>query len=390
MIGIINRRFGLVAYAILGVATVGACGRGAEAAGDTSLAQMLRSAASDNADSPGGAGDPCTLLSGAEASKYIGNLATPAYRATDSGPNVRGDVCIYRSRDGRVLRISQNSGGGDFAGTLEDVPKKLGAALSQHGAKGADTMANRVMQQVPKGSWDKVTWIPGGSLFATKGDGTVVIDVSGASGKQSDALAIATTIFPRIGHPLAYNGASAVALVPKAPAHPANACDVVSRAEVEAAIGTLAGAPTPDSTGSGCTYRVETSHGTRNYPVEYVWHDGARNFNAVKHSMATVSGLMKVSGASALDSLKPTGQMGEMMGGLMKMVTGGSMTTAPGAVATVGFKNDTTLTGPWDSAMLYHGTQLMATRHDAMVTINLTSADYEHSKALLAAISRKL
>jgi hypothetical protein len=63
---------------------------------------------------------------------------------------------------------------------------------------------------------------------------------------------------------------------------------------------------------------------------------------------------------------------------------------APGASSTVGFRTDTTLTGPWDNASLLHGTQLIAVRHDVFVGMGLQSADYEKAKALLAAICSRL
>ena len=63
---------------------------------------------------------------------------------------------------------------------------------------------------------------------------------------------------------------------------------------------------------------------------------------------------------------------------------------APGAATQVGFKTDTTLKGPWDSAMLLHGTQLFAVRNYVMVATDLQSADYEKAKALLAVICTTL
>jgi hypothetical protein len=375
------------------IAAMAACKRNGDAADTVSAA-----ATSTNGDSPISAmprvsenQDPCTFLSAAEATKYIGALATPPYRSDDAHPNEGGDVCVYRSRDGRELQIKGGSGGGaDVGSVLENIPKKLGAAMSAGGAPGMDTMANRVMAKGPPGPWDKATWIPGGSLFVTKGDQVLVVDVNGASGKESDAAEIATIATPRIGHPIDYDGAKAVALVPKPPAHSANPCEFISPSDVEAAIGKLAGAPVADSSGSTCTYRVETSHGTREYPVSYTWEGGAHAMNMVKHAQSMLGGLMGMPSSSPLDTMKPNGQMGEMIGGMMKAVTGGSMTTAPGAAATTGFRTDTTLAGPWDQAMLWHGTQLMAVRHDAMVGISLKSADYEHAKALLAAIATKL
>jgi len=124
--------------------------------------------------------------------------------------------------------------------------------------------------------------------------------------------------------------------------------------------------------------------------VSYSWEGGAHAMNMMKHGQSMFGGLTGLPSSSPLDTMKPNGQMGAMIGGLMKAVTGGSMTTAPGAAATEGFRTDTTLAGPWDQAMLWHGTQLMAVRHDALVGISLKSADYEHAKALLAAVASKL
>lgn len=387
-----RRRLTMLSSMMLCIAALGACNKKADASGSASAL-----ASSSDPDSTGSAAaedenqDPCTLLSASEATKYIGALATPPYRSDDDHANTSGDACVYRSRDGRELLVKSHSAGATAAGdAMVDVPKKLGAALSAHGMPGMDTMANRVMAQVPAGPWDKATWIPGGSLFVTKGDAMAVVDVTGASGKQSDAIEIAKIVAPRIGHPLDYDGAKAVALVPKPPAHSANPCEFISRAEVEAAIGTLAAEPVADSDGSMCTYRVETSNGTRQYPVAYTWEGGARGMNMMKHGMSTFGGVMGMPSTSMLDTMKPTGQMGDLIGGLVKVASGGSMHTAAGAAATTGLRTDTTLAGPWDQAMLFHGTQLMAVRHDAMVDISLTSADYERAKALLTTIANKL
>jgi hypothetical protein len=114
----------------------------------------------------------------------------------------------------------------------------------------------------------------------------------------------------------------------------------------------------------------------------------------LKHSMATVGGVMGTPSSSPLDTMKLPPQMQATIGGMMKMIGGGSgaggAKAAPGAVATVGFRTDTTLAGPWDNAALLHGTQLIAVRHDVFVGMSLQSADYEKAKALLAAICSRL
>jgi hypothetical protein len=339
--------------------------------------------------------DPCTLLSAAEAEPYVGPVATPPYRTSDGAADERGDECMYRGKDGGQVTVRPAWSGGRFMGrVLQDVPNALGGVLGKGGAAGLDTLTHRVMQQGPAGPWDRATWIPGGSLFASKGEAEVSIDVSGASGREADALALAKIVVPRFGHPLDYDGAKAVALAPKPRPHPANACDLVPRSEVEAAIGPLDGAPASDSSQTSCTYRVATAQGERSYPVALVWQGGQKNYRMLTHGMATISGMLGTPASSPLDSMKPPPEMQAAIGGLMNMVAGGSAGggpgSAPGAAATVGFRTDTTLKGPWDNAALLHGTQFVAVRHDAFVGMSLVSADYDKAKALLGAICARL
>jgi hypothetical protein len=340
--------------------------------------------------------DPCALLSANEAAPYVGPLATPPYRTSDGAADVRGDQCMYRGKDGRQVTVAPDwSGGGAIAGaSVQDAAKIVGGALSKAsggGGGGGDTMAHRVVKAEVAGPWDKATWIPGGSLFASKGDRSVQVDVSAASGKEADAIALARIVMPRFDHPLAYDGAKAVALAPKPRPHPANACDFIPRADVEAAIGSLAGAPSSESPESSCTYRVATPKGERDYVVEFVWQGGQKNYTMLKHQMSTVGAVMGMPSSSPLDTMTPPPQMRAIMGGLMKMVGGeDAKGKAPGAATTVGFRTDTTLAGPWDNASLLHGTQLIAVRHDVFIGMGLESADYEKAKALFAAICSRL
>lgn len=336
--------------------------------------------------------DPCTYLAADEAEPYVGRMATPPFRADDGRASTMGAECIYRGANGHELTIKPSArGGAMMAKVMTGIPHALGAVLAKGGATGMDTMANRVMQQGPAGPWDNTTWIPGGSLFVAKGDAMIVIDMTGASGKKADALEIAKLIVPRIGHPLSYDGAKAVALVPKPFKHPARACDLVPRAAVEAAIGALSKSPVNSDDGVGCTYTVQSSDGTRTYAVEFNWEGGAKNYNMLKNGMSTMSGL--IPGADMmgkLDSIPSSPEAGQMIGALMKLAGGGDMSKASGAATKVGFKTDTSLVGPWDNAALLHGTQLIAVKHDVFVGMGLETADYESAKALLAAICSRI
>ncbi len=329
--------------------------------------------------------DPCTLLAAAEAEPYVGPLAVPPYRTSDGAADARGDQCLYRGRDGREITVRPMWHGGRAVGqVLQGVPAALGGVLSK-ADPGFDTLVHRVMQPGPAGPWDQTTWIPGGSLFASKGDAQVSIDMSGASGQKEDALALARIIMPRFVRPLAYDGAKAVALAPRPKAHPAAACDLVPRAEVEAAIGPLAAAPSSESPPTLCMYRVTAAEGDRTYPVEFTWQGGQKSYRMLTHDMATVAGILGTPASTPLDTMHPSAGMGAAISGLMKMVTGSA-----GAAATEGVRTDTALTGPWDHAALLHGTLLMAVKGDVLVGINLAAADYEKAKALLGVICAQL
>jgi hypothetical protein len=331
--------------------------------------------------------DPCTLLSATEAAAFVGVLTTPPFRSDhDGAADVAGDACTYRGTAARQLSIIRTGEGSAAAGEIaHQVPNIVGGALQKAGAGDLAAAAHRVMADVPNGPWDKANWIPGGTLLVNKGDAGADIDVSGSGGKEDDAIAIARLIVPRLDHPLDYDGAKSAAAMPKPKPHPASACDVVPQSAVEGAIGPLDGAPSAESGGSKCAYHVASAQGPRTYLIDFVWQGGAKNFNMLKNGMATLGSAMGGTIPTAgMDSMKMDPNMAKMMGGLMNMAGGGG--GAPGAATQVGFKTDTTLQGPWDSAMLMHGTQLFAVKNDVMVGMDLQSADYNKAKALLAVI----
>jgi hypothetical protein len=339
----------------------------------------------------GPATDPCTLLAASEAQTYVGALSTPPFRANEGAANPKGTQCVYRGSGGRQIAIDWNAAGAAQAGKIVDsVPNTVGGAFQQAGQPGLAANAHRVIAQGPQGPWDKANWIPGGTLFVTKGDQGVNIDMSGASGNEDEAVAIARLAVPRFNHPLTYDGARAALNAPKTKAH-GGACSVVTKAAVEAAIGPLAGAPTPSTDGTRCDYQVATSQGQRTYSVEYVWQGGLKNYNMLKNGPATMGSAMGGNiPMGGLNSMPQDPQTSALIGGLMKLAGGGDAGAAPGAATQIGFKTDSTLQGPWDNATLLHGTQLLAVKADVMVGMDLKSADYEKSKALMAAICSNL
>jgi len=381
----------VVLAALVTVATVlTACNKEDHASGllikNDELAALDSAVRAARASAP----DPCAYLAAGEAESFIGTLKMPPYRATDDGlGDVTGDHCMYLAADGRQLlvRAGANSGAGKI---IQGVPNLLGSALAKAGMGGMDSTAHRVMADT-RGPWDQATWIPSGSLFVTKGDMEARVDVSGSSGQQKEAVAVATLMAPRFGHPLDYDGAKAVAMAPKPKPHPASACDFLPTASVEAAIGALSDAPQANADGTTCSYLVASDKGLRTYSVAYVWQGGRKNYNMLVHGMSTLGSVMGGSiPMGGLDSIPGDSNTRKMLGGLMKMVGGGGSKAATGAVTQVGLKTDTTLKGPWDNASLQHGTQLLAVKNDVMVGMDLQSADYDKAKALLVAVCTRL
>jgi hypothetical protein len=340
----------------------------------------------------GAATDPCTLLSASEAQSYVGQLSAPPFRANDNGAaNARGTSCVYRGSAGKQISLVWNAAGAAAAGNITDsVPSALGGTFEKAGQPGLAANTHRIVAQGPQGPWDKANWIPGGTLFVTKGDQGINVDMSGASGSEDEAVAIARLAVARFDHPLAYDGAGAAMSAPKMKAHGA-ACEVVTRAAVEAAVGTLSGTPAASEDGTSCEYRVATPQGQRTYSVEYVWQGGLKNYNMLKNGPATLGSAMGGNiPMNGLNSMPQDPQTSALIGGLMKLAGGGDAGGAPGAATQIGFKTDSNLKGPWDNATLMHGTQLLAVKADVMVGMDLKSADYEKAKALMAAICSRL
>jgi hypothetical protein len=357
------------------------------------IAALSVAAALSGPASAAAATDPCTLLASAEAQVYVGVLSMPPFRANDDGvADVHGSLCVYRGSGGRQVSIRWRSEGGAQAGNIiEAVPNTVGNGLDSAGQSGMAATTHRVIAQGPQGPWDKASWIPGGTLFVTKGDRGADIDMSGASGKESEADSIARLIVPRFDHPLSYDGARAAANAPKPKSHSGSACAVVPQAAVEAAIGPIQGAPTANGDGSQCAYRVATPQGLRTYTVEYVWQGGLKNYNMLKNGPSTLGSAMGGGiPMGGLDSMPQDAKTSAMIGGLMQMTGGGGAGSARGAASQVGFKTDSSLQGPWDNATLLHGTQLLAVKADVMIGMDLQSADYEKAKALLSAICSRL
>ena len=334
--------------------------------------------------------DPCVYLASTEAEAYVGPLATPPFRFDEStgAPDVEGRHCMYRGRNGREIMVDVLAGGARMtAAVTAGVPRVMGRMLKATGHGDLQGVPASITQQGQQGPWDNAQWMPViGTLQAVKGDSGVVIDVLASNAGEQGAYALAREALARLGKPLEYDGAHAATLAPKPRAPLANPCDLIPRVRVEQAIGSLSGEPERGSSGATCTYRVATAGGAQEYPLDFRWINGAREFTHLKGSVGAASTALGMPGGVA-PTLPPEAQKAaqQMIGQITKM-SGGAL-GAPGLMHPA---SDSSLTGPWDAAGLVSG-ELVATKHNVMVQLPLTPmADYDKAKALLAAACEQL
>ena len=362
---------------------------------------------SSTAASAPAADDPCRYLVASEVEPYTGSLVAPPFRAnSDSAtPRRTGDACLYRGKDGRGVFVSYSAAGGKMAGTVgRRVPATLdravgGAAGNQDGTE-HQGMGASVMGPAGPGPWDNSNWFPTGTIIVFKGDASFDIDISATSAGKDAAIDLATKAIGRLGHPLDYDGAKAVALAPK-PVAKVPPCDLIPRARAVAILGTLSGSPVADDKEATCTYTVASPDGDIKYAIAITWGNGYKQLNMLKHGMSNITGPM-----TASENTVNTGRSGglpSMAGGMpaappldssqQKMF--GSFTKAVGlpqasGIGKRGTATDSTLAGPWDSAALVNGDWLIATRHDVAVTMIVGNADYDKAKALVTAACERL
>jgi hypothetical protein len=358
--------------------------------------------------SPGiAADDPCRYLIASDVEPYTGPLVAPPFRANaDSGYARRsGDACLYRGKDGRGVFVQYSAAGGKMAGTVgRRVPavadRAVGGAAGNQDGTEHQGMGASIMGPAGPGPWDNSNWFPTGTIIVFKGDASFDIDISATSAGKDAAIDLATKAIGRLGQPLGYDGAKAVAFAPK-PVPKVPPCDLIPRARAEAILGTLSQAPVADDNGAICTYTVASSEGDVKYAVAITWGNGYKQLNMLKHGMSNIMGPMGASqntintgrsgglpapaaGMPAMPALDSSQQ--KMFGAFTKSV---GIPQAAG-IGKRGTATDSTLAGPWDSAALVNGAWLIASRHDVAVTIDLGNADLDKAKALLAAACERL
>ncbi len=377
--------------AICAVAAIAGCERARIAA--KALADSAGKAARASSASEGGH-DPCTLVTQAEAEKYLGALAFPPFRADDPGdPSVDGRKCKYLAADGRYIYIE---------------PDWHNAAVGMAAIKMGSSLAGQVFTDdngktdTLEGAWDEARWLGAGStFFAIKGDVMVATDVSSSRGGIAAAADLSSRALARAAHPLAFDGAKAVARAPRQ-RETGDACALLTKADIETVAGPVEGAPVPGGRGpdTSCLYHLRGKGGPAELTLDVSWRHGFEHFAGAKVVTATVMAQapgMKQAHAKTGETTKaeamgkpssiaddPDAQ--KMMGVLQSLAqTQGIQMDKSG-----GLVHDTLIAGPWAEGAILGGVSFVAVKNDVQVNMGFRSLSIEQAKGLMAKVMEKL
>jgi hypothetical protein len=326
--------------AVVGAVVVMACQKKADQNGTVSVPAR--------ADAPPVAStshDPCGLVAQPEAEVYLGPLAHAPYRsATDLKGDPDGTACVYRAPGGRNIVVTPNWRDGKMTMKLYSAGQKMAAVVLPDESGAADTLG---------GEWDDMAWTVPGALVVLKDDVSISVDVSGSKAGIVGAAKLADDAFPRIGKPLAYNGAAAAGDAPGPVVSPRDPCAVFPRTEVEAVLGQLAGDPV--SVNNTCVFNLppHSSYLTR-VSVEVIWSGG---FTTMSRELWAAH-----------------------------QATGGFTAKIPGGTDGGFLKTDTAgqPPGPWDEAAVIVGGEFAAVRKDVYMSVDLRLFPIDKARRLVA------
>jgi len=273
------------------------CGGGAsERAEDSAAEEVGASEVLAQAE----ANDPCRLVSEPEMEAFLGPLAEPPYRVFQRAPSPGGEGCFYRAADGHNLTLEVDWEDGPMvfrmlAGMGGQVEDALGGR-----DMGADTL------EVP---WDQVG-MAFGQLIALKGNVSVQIDPLGARLELGQLGEIMRIAIDRVDSPIRYDGTQATKKRGPGETPSGDPCSLVTRQEVEAAMGPLRADPHSDEDGRECVFPLDMEFFGE--PVERAlevqWSDG---FYALGGELQAIGAAGKAMASMMGDDMPELGEVGK-------------------------------------------------------------------------------
>jgi hypothetical protein len=134
-------------------------------------------------------GDPCSLLTRAEAESVLGPLAVEPYKSSANWPPLahgEGYSCAYFTPGHHVFVLSPTWDGGEQSFKIES------------GIGGLISMVAPQEQVVMKGPWDKSGGSVGGGLMFLKGDRLLEVHYRTSRATLGQAIKLAAIAMPRL------------------------------------------------------------------------------------------------------------------------------------------------------------------------------------------------
>lgn len=294
--------------------------------------------------------DPCGLLKVEEVEAAMGKLAVPPFQIGNSGPEVGGMRCGYRTADLREMQIGVTTEGGASLLKMMALPGGMAQSANLKGKLPLPEFADIA------GDWDEARIIGCCILNALLGDAMIDLNFAGTKLTMEQAAQLVNAALPRIGKPLPIKGESGVdAALAQDAQRPKErpVCSLLTRAEAEALLGPLNAEPTGSD--RDCTWRYQRKGidgKMRDWPMEVKlgWRGGF---------------------ADLRDSV-------QLAGKVMSSLVGGAGPSP----------EDAKIEGPWDEAAV--AVDFMAVRKDVIVRIDLRIADQATAEKFAGAVLQKL
>ena len=230
--------------------------------------------------------DPCSLLEPAEAERVLGEpLGTPPYRSQNNKPEVDGKECTYLGKGLHVVTVEVDFSGGAQAFSILNFSKGLLGKLP--GGEGKQVFRLDDGTEVT-GEWDEATLmaLTCCNFLALRGDQLLQIDFTGTDAKLADVVPLANAAFQRIDKPLKIDGGAtidAAKVFASQRPKPRSACELLTRAEIEAVVGKLATDPVADpKRPNSC--RFELASGTTSVAIDVSWQGGYAAVRSAAHT----------------------------------------------------------------------------------------------------------
>jgi hypothetical protein len=270
--------------------------------------------------------DPCTLVSQSEMEALLGPLAEPPYRVSGRQPSPDGDGCFYRAVDLRNVTLTAD---------WEDGPMVF-RIMGATGGQAEDLLGGRDISadtlEVP---WDEVG-LSFGHLVALKGDFLVQVDPTGSRIGMREMAHLVDLALSRRDSPLRYDGSKATRNRGRDEVRSGDPCSLLSRAEVEAAMGPLRADPHSSEDGSECVFPLDQEFfgEPADRALEVTWNDGFYLLGQERQALGMAGNAMaSFMGDEDMPSLGDvTGGEGEpwdeqitLLGGMVTVVKGDVM-----------------------------------------------------------------